>query len=446
MESKNKTIYVDDDNTNGPWYGTPEHPYCFIQNAIENASSGDTIRVFEGIYDNPNSNLYIDKTLNVIGNGSSNTIIERPVNVLSNDVFFRGFTVYGFDHETLNETYCIKLINSNYCDINNNTLATGLCCIEIYESNYNTIENNLVDEREAAKPCIYLFSSNSNTIRMNHIDNNNDYFGICIYLYHCQGNIIDENIFTNCETAIYTVSSNQIIIKNNTMINGRYGISLLSSSSNCTIIGNNISDYSYGIELKGTSNNNIIGNTILDNVWGIGLYDYYGSNNNNNITGNIILDNRKGILLAGVGNIITNNIISNNEVGIDFYNYKTTIFNNIISSNNISYNEYGIFLSGSRNKITRNIISNNYYGIFLDSHYYFYEQLRFSRFNIIFRNNFIDNEQDSFFLSIPNFWLLNYWNESRVLPKLIFGKINIVTIEIPWINIDWRPALKPYDI
>ena len=35
-----KIFYVDDDNTAGPWDGSIEHPYRFIQQAIDNASDG----------------------------------------------------------------------------------------------------------------------------------------------------------------------------------------------------------------------------------------------------------------------------------------------------------------------------------------------------------------------------------------------------------------------
>jgi hypothetical protein len=44
-----------------------------------------------------------------------------------------------------------------------------------------------------------------------------------------------------------------------------------------------------------------------------------------------------------------------------------------------------------------------------------------------------------------NQWSRNYWNRPRLLPKLIFGKIEIGSDRILWINIDWRPALKPND-
>ena len=44
-------IYVDDDNTAGPWYGTALNPYQYIQHGINAAVSGiDDIEVAPGTY------------------------------------------------------------------------------------------------------------------------------------------------------------------------------------------------------------------------------------------------------------------------------------------------------------------------------------------------------------------------------------------------------------
>lgn len=50
IEGKSKTIYVDDDNVNGPWNGTWSNPFQSIQDGIDNASIGDTVYVFNGTY------------------------------------------------------------------------------------------------------------------------------------------------------------------------------------------------------------------------------------------------------------------------------------------------------------------------------------------------------------------------------------------------------------
>jgi parallel beta-helix repeat protein len=44
------TIYVDDDNTQGPWNGTYEYPYQYIQDAIDNGEPGDSVYIFNGLY------------------------------------------------------------------------------------------------------------------------------------------------------------------------------------------------------------------------------------------------------------------------------------------------------------------------------------------------------------------------------------------------------------
>jgi len=45
-----RSWYVDDDNTTGPWEGTLEYPFQYIQEGIDSASDGDTVLAFDGRY------------------------------------------------------------------------------------------------------------------------------------------------------------------------------------------------------------------------------------------------------------------------------------------------------------------------------------------------------------------------------------------------------------
>ena len=113
--------------------------------------------------------------------------------------------------------------------------------------------------------------------------------------------------------------------------------------------------------------------------------------------------------------------------------------NNIIKGNIIKMNKNnGIYLFESLfNNITCNRISlNNLYGIYLD----------FSSSNSIEKNNFFLNKKSAFFRDSKNYWNQNYWNRPRILPKIIFGTLEIGPKTIPWFNIDWRPTRKPNDI
>ena len=84
------TIYVDGYNTGGPWDGSIEHPYRFIQQAIDNASSGDTIYVFDGVYD---ERIRVDKTLSILGEDKNITIIKQGCSIYADSVVLKNFTI-----------------------------------------------------------------------------------------------------------------------------------------------------------------------------------------------------------------------------------------------------------------------------------------------------------------------------------------------------------------
>ena len=127
--------------------------YGTIQEAINNANSGDTITVEEGIY---NECLIIDKTLTLQGkDGELVTLEGNPMSptdgisiIGTNGVTISNLTIryYRFD---------IYLDNSHNNLIINNTLThTGTridvdyCGIRASSSENNTIANNIIDGNE----------------------------------------------------------------------------------------------------------------------------------------------------------------------------------------------------------------------------------------------------------------------------------------------------------
>jgi parallel beta-helix repeat protein len=207
------------------------------------------------------------------------------------------------------------------------------------------------------------------------------------------------------------------------------------SSKNNRISGNHINCIPHhgeeGIWLYHSSGNILSGNTITNHHYGIWLED----STNNNISENYITNNWNWAIILGYckNNGIIGNIIVNNSGGI--YLRDST-------ENNLSGNE----------------ISNNYRGITLA------DQETSSSHNKITRNNFRENGNKNAFFIIAekshskNTWDENYWNRPLIHPKLIIGSKKFIRfpaipfhfpgfwITIPWINIDWHPALKPYDI
>ena len=185
--------------------------------------------------------------------------------------------------------------------------------------------------------------------------------------------------------------------------------------------------YDSGIRLEYSSHCTISDNILTDNSAGIYTYAWYDKPNKYNIiSNNIFRDNHH--FWGGIGialffsrfTIIKENTFVNNSDGIYIMNGHF----NIISKNNITFcTEVGI-------------------GISLQS-----------MFNVVKKNNFIENECSVSFLWIlfcPTLtrWYRNYWDDwSGKGPKIIKGG-NLISLYVgfPIINCDWFPARQPYDI
>lgn len=90
-----KTWFADGDNVEGPWYGTEEYPYQFIQDAIDNATYEDTIFVYNGTY---YENIVINKPLNLIGEDKATTIVDgrklnNSISLVSQKITVSGFSI-----------------------------------------------------------------------------------------------------------------------------------------------------------------------------------------------------------------------------------------------------------------------------------------------------------------------------------------------------------------
>ena len=57
------TVYVDDDNSGGPWDGSLVHPYQNITSGLKHADLGDTVFVFNGLYI---ENVFLNKSVSIV--------------------------------------------------------------------------------------------------------------------------------------------------------------------------------------------------------------------------------------------------------------------------------------------------------------------------------------------------------------------------------------------
>jgi len=166
-----------------------------------------------------------------------------------------------------------------------------------------------------------------------------------------------------------------VTIKNTTITKFYYGIGLLFSSNNNSIVGNNITNNGGGIGLIDSSNNIISGNTFTDD----GLYvrdSYRNVVENNTVNGKPLVylegvanysvgDAGQVILVNCTGIRVENLNLSKTDIGIQLWETSNTI----IRKNNIANNEYGIRLDYSSNNgiSSNNITANKLSGIYLGS-------------------------------------------------------------------------------
>ncbi len=147
-----------------------------------------------------------------------------------------------------------------------------------------------------------------------------------------------------------------------------------------------------------------------------------------------------GCMLINCTNCIVKNTSISNCDGMVWLIHSSE---NTIQNNNISNNYEGICIDrdSNHNIIQNNLISNNQiFGIIIEE---------YSHKNTISYNDFVKNNKEKngnqvyFTQSHGNKWHGNFWDHKRYLPKIIFGHRDFLRFNIPWINVDFRPALQP---
>jgi parallel beta-helix repeat protein len=343
VKAEPRTWTVDDD---GP------ADFHAIQEAINAASDGDTVFVYNGTY---YENVVVNKAVSLVGESKYGTFLDGSgtgtvVYVTSDDVNISDFTIQ----------------NSGWT---------------YYES------------------CIFVDGSSSNNISHNIITT--DGRGIC--LNFSGNNILANNNISLTDTGmggIFLLNSSNNILSGNIVSKGYCGIHLSCSNSNIVSDNHVYFTEDEGITLWDSGNNTLTNNSITNiDLWSFGVYGLSFSAYNNYIDTSNTVDGKPIYYLIGVANAVFDapinattvylinckNItiqdltLTGNIFGVCFWNTTNSKIQNVT----VSVNAWGIFLGSSGNNIlANNSIFFNDGGIFLWG----------SSDNVIFHNNFIRNE------------------------------------------------------
>ena len=347
--------------------------YLTIQEAVNNANSGDTIFVRVGTY---YETVVVDKSISLIGEDKNGTIIDgskgegsQVIAIKADGVLVSGFTIQNGSHSNI-------MVWSNNNKIVGNRIAnnTWMGGIYVQYGAHNIIQDNIFNNNSKA---IYLYwhtSVNNSVINNLIIDN-----GLGIDLWYSGNNTISENTLSRNYCGMYfswdSINNN---ISDNFIIHNEYGIHF-SSCSGANIL----------------RRNNMIGNSYTLIVDGWSISDYvHDIDTSNTVNGKPVyyLVNQKNKQIPANAGYVG----AVNSEGI------------VVRGQNLSNSGQGIMFAYTTGSIIENVnITNNLYGIYL-----FY-----SSSNVIFHNNFINNTNQVWSYYSTNTWDYgypfggNYWSD-----------------------------------
>ena len=292
-----------------------EGPVTSIQEAVNMASPGDTIKVLPGTY--RESNIGIDKPLTILG-------VDRPLIdgggsgyimvIKADNVTISGFDIHNTGRSYVHDYAAIMLEKSNDFVIENNRLDNVFFGIYLAETERGIIRNNRVesyDLREASSGNgIHLWSVKSPRIINNHVtgmrdgiylefaddaeitgntSNNNNRYGL--HYMFSDGGRYYENTFRNNGAGVAVMYSDNVDMMNNLFEHNwgtsAYGL-LLKDINDSKIEGNRFYRNTVAIYSEGSNNVHIHKNDVELNGWAVNIKS---NSSRNRFTENNFIEN-----------------------------------------------------------------------------------------------------------------------------------------------------------
>ncbi len=356
------TWYVDDGGGAGI-------DFTKIQDAVSNASAGDTIYVYEGMY---NEHVLIPTSITLSGQSESNVTIDGDgsgdcVQISSSDVAINGFTI------TNASRYGIRADYSDIAIENVTITANGGHGIYFVHGKSFTIRNSIIDGN--AGGIIYYYAASGDAIVEDNTVTNNVGSGVRISLAEGKSATVKNNKIDNSAGGssdgmyVYIAGSGGVMdIENNPVTkSGQRGIYLRGVRAGSTVANFTVHD-SETSGIRADASDLTIENVTVTNSGGNGIYFY--SAKDFTIRDCTIDGNAGGIIYAGnratgdaivEDNIITNNIGSGLRIGLT-EGKSATVRNNKVD-NNAGGSSDGIYVyiagTGGLMTIENNPVTNS---------------------------------------------------------------------------------------
>lgn len=293
------------------------HAIKSVKEGIALTKHGDTLMVHGGWY--KEGNIVIDKKIVFIGKNFPVLDGEKKTEVLSiksDSVVVDGFKIIKSSYATITDPCGIKVYNSKYVTIQNNSLDDNFFGIYLQNCQNCIIRNNYLkaygNEEQQLGNGIHCWKSNDILVIGNRIDGHRD----GIYFEFVYDSIVWRNISTNnIRYGLHFMFSHSDTYISNLFRNNGAGVAVMYTK-NVKMFNNtfeeNWGDASYGLLLKDITDSYIFNNKFISNTSAI----FIEGSNRNKIEKNQFISN--GWAMQIQSNSTDNEVVNNNFVGNTF--------------------------------------------------------------------------------------------------------------------------------
>lgn len=245
-----------------------------IQAAINNAIAGDTIVIYEGVYNE--HDIHVRKKLFISGKG--NVVVDgqrkSEIFVLSaNGIVLQGLTIQNTGVSSMQDMAAVRIQEAEYVTVRNNRILNNTYGVYVQNGAHCLVRNNIISSGAVSEQNsgngVHVWRGDDLRIEGNKVSGHRD----GIYLeFVINSHVLKNTSEKNIRYGLHFMFSHDDVYSNNTFSDNGSGVAVMFSNR-VTMTGNvfknNWGDAAYGLLLKEITDGKIEGNLFIRNTVGV---------------------------------------------------------------------------------------------------------------------------------------------------------------------------------